>query len=192
MARYNMKKSRGGAYVMVVVAALMVLTLVLAVLSVTAVSRNLTARYEHFFGLYDLAVAGNEQAFETIREVFSEGIEAQYFNALLPETHFSPVTIAGERHTGQPHLPYNNGREILWEYRHYWGLEIFFDDITHDLFSAFTIVYFHDVRTNGLYIRTVIHKYEGTVRGHATEVRSRVNFLDDGTLEMVELMRTVN
>lgn len=53
---------------MVVVASLAVLTLVLATLSITAASRNITSRYENFFGLYDIAVAGNEQALFSLQD----------------------------------------------------------------------------------------------------------------------------
>jgi hypothetical protein len=62
-----MKKTRGNAYILVVVASLAVLSISLAALTITATSRNITGQYQNFFGLYDLAVAGNEQAFYAIK-----------------------------------------------------------------------------------------------------------------------------
>jgi hypothetical protein len=61
---------KGNAYVLVIVASLLVLTLVLTVLTVTAVSRQITARYGYFYGMYDLAVAGNAQVFYLIKQEY--------------------------------------------------------------------------------------------------------------------------
>jgi len=47
---------------MVLTITMLIFMLVAIVLSVTTVSRRLTARYSYYIGLYDLAVSGNEQA----------------------------------------------------------------------------------------------------------------------------------
>jgi len=57
-----MKSRKGNAYIMVMVATMAMLMLISVVLLVTVSSRQTTARYANFTGLYDLAIAGNEQA----------------------------------------------------------------------------------------------------------------------------------
>ncbi|MCL2198416.1 MAG: hypothetical protein FWB80_05795 [Defluviitaleaceae bacterium] len=75
-----MKKStRGGAYILVVMSSLLILTLVLTALTVTATSRNITARYGYFHGMYDLAVAGNEQVFLLMQQKHLAGDMHDYF-----------------------------------------------------------------------------------------------------------------
>jgi hypothetical protein len=63
--------NRGAAYVTVVVVSFFVLAVLLSVLTVTAASRRATAFYENSYGLYDLAVAGNEQVFFMLKKEFS-------------------------------------------------------------------------------------------------------------------------
>ena len=53
---------------MVLTVSMLVLTLVLTVLTISITSRRVSARYAYFYGLYDLAVAGNEQAYFFIRQ----------------------------------------------------------------------------------------------------------------------------
>jgi hypothetical protein len=54
---------RGSAYIFVLAAALLIVLLVTAALTVSIVSRRVTSYYPDFFSLYDLAATGNEQAF---------------------------------------------------------------------------------------------------------------------------------
>ena len=63
-----MKARKGNAYIMVMVASMALLLLVSTALLITAGSRQMTARYPDFFGLYDLAVAGNERAVFLLNE----------------------------------------------------------------------------------------------------------------------------
>jgi len=49
---------------------MLIIMLAAVVLSVTTVSRRVTARYPDYVGLYDLAVAGNEQALFLLRQAF--------------------------------------------------------------------------------------------------------------------------
>jgi len=56
------KSRRGSAYISVLATTMLIIVLAAIALSVTTVSRRITARYSDYIGLYDLAVAGNEQA----------------------------------------------------------------------------------------------------------------------------------
>jgi hypothetical protein len=53
---------------MVLGIAAVVMALLFTVLTIVHASRDVTARYAHVAGLYDLAVAGNEMALEIIRQ----------------------------------------------------------------------------------------------------------------------------
>ena len=56
------KTRRGSAYITVLTVTMLIVMLAAVVLSVTAVSRRLSALYTRYVGLFDLAVAGNDQA----------------------------------------------------------------------------------------------------------------------------------
>ena len=64
------KARRGGVYIMVLTAIMLILMLVTIVLGVTATSRRITARYAYTIGLFDLAVSGNEQALFLLRRYY--------------------------------------------------------------------------------------------------------------------------
>ena len=66
------KTRRGGAYIMVITAIMLILLLVTVALGVTTASRRITARYAYTVGLYDLAVSGNEQALIFLRQRFDD------------------------------------------------------------------------------------------------------------------------
>ena len=66
------KRTCGGGYILVLTAAALIMLLVTAALAVTAMSRRITARYAQFAGLYDLAVAGNEQVLHLIRNAVND------------------------------------------------------------------------------------------------------------------------
>jgi hypothetical protein len=158
------KTNSGGAYIIVIVAVLVVLTVVTAVLCVTAASRDVTARYGDFFGMYDLAAAGNERAFFIIQNE-----TARYFE----ETR--DVTLR-DFLRARINL-FNNESEIVLEIND--AEEFFYLQTT--------------VRESGgeFYIETKIGR--GVIFEYEFEseciVRSRVNFLDDNTVQMVELFR---
>ena len=63
-----MKARKGNAYIMVMVATMAVLMLVVTALLITANSRQITGRYPDFFGLYDLAIGGNEYGIFLLNE----------------------------------------------------------------------------------------------------------------------------
>ncbi|MCL1862604.1 MAG: hypothetical protein FWF78_03445 [Defluviitaleaceae bacterium] len=76
-----MKKStHGGAYVIVVMSSLIILTLVLTALTVTVASRNITARYGYFYGMYDLAVYGNDLVFSMMQQTEYEDLHFYFSN----------------------------------------------------------------------------------------------------------------
>ena len=91
------KSQQGSAYIVVLTATMLMLLLVAVTLSLTAASRRIGAHRENYVGMYDLAVAGNEQALFLLRQDFYNnriGIHAQAWAQLLTET---PITIV---HTG--------------------------------------------------------------------------------------------
>ena len=63
-----MKARKGNAYIMVMVATMAILLVVFTALTITISSRQMTGRYPDFYGLYDLAVAGNEHAIFLLNE----------------------------------------------------------------------------------------------------------------------------
>ncbi|MCL2571433.1 MAG: hypothetical protein FWE11_03440 [Defluviitaleaceae bacterium] len=76
------KKRRGGAYIMVLTVTMLILMLAVIAVSVTAVSRRITSRYSDYMGLFDLAVAGNEQALFLLNQADSSSTEAMLLRAL--------------------------------------------------------------------------------------------------------------
>ena len=155
----------GNAYIAVVIASLAVLSLVLTALTITARSRDLTGRYGNVFGLFDLAVAEHGQALYALQ------------NGNLP-THF-------ERHRYTRYwIPVEE-----WDWQREWSLLLDFpnaSDDRHD-FRGRTEIF---RRTGGYRIVVRVWRYENYF-AHAT-VHSIVNYLDDYTLEMVELARIAN
>jgi len=77
------KSQKGGAYIMVLAATMMILVLVSIALTVTAVSRRVTARYAYYIGLTDLAVAGNEQALFLLRQAAMPGKNTAHERAFM-------------------------------------------------------------------------------------------------------------
>ena len=177
---YKMKK--GNAYIMVVVASLAVLALVSAALTITVTSRNTTARYENYFGLYDLAVAGNEQMFYFLEENFLEHRASAIFLSQENGTSFANEITKILRNVLD-----ENFELVYFEYHlHKWELSVEISNSRDDFRAATTV---HSERNGGFYIETRIRKLVNGTPGHETVVRSRINFLDDYTIEMVELTR---
>jgi len=69
-----LRDRRGNAYLFVVVAVLVITLLAGAALAVTASSRRASMYYIEFAGLYELAVAGNEQALFALRDLVGVGV----------------------------------------------------------------------------------------------------------------------
>jgi len=68
-----LRNRRGNAYLFVIIAVLMMTLLAGVALALTASSRRASMDYIEFAGLYDLAVAGNEQALFDLRDLFASG-----------------------------------------------------------------------------------------------------------------------
>lgn len=58
---------KGSAYAYIFIVTMLLSTVIAVTLAVTAASRRVTAQYPYYAGLYDLAVAGNEQALRVLR-----------------------------------------------------------------------------------------------------------------------------
>ena len=68
------KPNRGNAYITTLAAILLIITLATLALSITAVSRRLSARYSDYIGLYNLATSGNEQALFILQQSIETNI----------------------------------------------------------------------------------------------------------------------
>ena len=164
-----------------------VMLLMFTVLTVTATSRNTTARYENFYGMYELASAGNEQMFFFIEEKFFKHRGEAIVLAEENETSFvNEITKLLRSELDE------NFELIYFEYhRREWEMFAEFSNLRrrgfHDDFRANTTV--HAIPGGGFYIETRIKKYVNNIGGHETRVRSRINFLDDSSVKMVELFR---
>ena len=65
------KGQEGSAYIFVLMAALILFLLIGVAINVTTQSRNISARYIQFAGLYDLALAGNERILFLLKQTVS-------------------------------------------------------------------------------------------------------------------------
>lgn len=63
----NTSNQKGGAYIFVLIVTLLLFLLISVTLAVTSYGRRVTAHYQNYTGLYDLAVAGNERALFLLR-----------------------------------------------------------------------------------------------------------------------------
>ncbi|MCL2386435.1 MAG: hypothetical protein FWC89_02690 [Defluviitaleaceae bacterium] len=193
------KSSRGNASVMVVVISMVVLTLVLTVLTVTVISRQVTGRYGYFYGLYDLAVAGNEQAFYVLERGLLLHQNAAHSEAqarvLANLDAFTSFDQGSGRYYIVPSGRYSDlfvdeMMLLLWgEIRHYfvrtrrgnvdmyvreWGLALELDSghVVRDEFWAETRVVLRN--GGGFVITTEIRKFTGSVSSVAAVVQSEV------------------
>ncbi|MCL2357764.1 MAG: hypothetical protein FWC70_11555 [Defluviitaleaceae bacterium] len=180
-----MKSKRGSAYVLVIVAALVVLTLMLTVLTITAASRNITGRYSDFYGLYDVAVAGNLRAFDALQAARQARYQVTYPYARYYVIDFDDFFAPGP---GCAHFTAPACSRSWW---YEWTFSVNFDDargavrgaVQSDFF-ALTIIC---DRGDAFYIETRIRK--NSPFAPETVVRMTANFLDCNTLEMLELFR---
>ncbi|MCL2216764.1 MAG: hypothetical protein FWB91_07055 [Defluviitaleaceae bacterium] len=189
------KSSRGGAYIMTLTVAMLLIALVLSVLTITVNSRRITARYGYFFGLYDLAIAGNEQAFFRMQQSLQNYSIAAHSRA-------QSRTLTLIQQNPNAHLARHDSRYYLYPpdfymelfiaeimpdlrrelhlHRHSWGLELDFNihgspDNIQDRFQAVTTI---ENNGGGFYIRTRIYRLEG-VRprpGSVAVVQSQVRW----------------
>jgi len=184
------KSQKGNAYIMVIMVALVILMLASVSLIITASSRRMTARYRYFTGLYDLAVAGNEQALfllrqgvDTNRELIRELVQDRVFedldsNIVYYNRQFqvmardifieeaAPFAIANLQAYFSPYG---------LNYRRIWGMNVGFvmpgGYIVEDRYQAATIV-----STGGqrFAVNTSIIKYTNEVRSHPALVEAGI------------------
>ena len=157
---------------MIVIASLLIIAFGVVVLTITASSRRITSHYENYYGLYDLAVAGNEQAFFIIERAFSQNRDLSDVHAELNK-YFNFINF---------------------EYHKTWQLSLDFSNLPEggtvtDRYTAVTIIKEWD---GGFYIDTEIFKYADSEQGVSAIVRSAVNILDCNTVKMVELHRVAD
>jgi len=184
------------------------------VLYITIGSRQTTARYVDFVGRYDLAVAGNEQAFFLLKQGFENNREVIISQALAQiHASASPQTVNKEAALTAVALSYM--RDNLSPYFNVflartWNFEVAFEMtdnlIMHDRFRATTTVSNGGATARDIFtVITEIARYVDTVRGHPMNIRSRIvwehpgcvcinlsdiaNCLDYYTPAMVELLR---
>ncbi|MCL1842651.1 MAG: hypothetical protein FWF79_02440 [Defluviitaleaceae bacterium] len=153
---------------MVITVSMLILSLALAVLTVTAASSRITARYGYFHGMYDLAVAGNEQAFYVIRrglrrhsEGAHERVQAQILETrpgyILPPGYYMRLFIAEILPDLRAEIADNFTRAGA-EFWHEWQLsaEFFLPDgvSVRDDFSGVTSIVERPGSTGEFYIRT--------------------------------------
>ena len=189
---------------------MVMLMLVTVILLITASSRQVTARYGYFVGLYDLAVAGNQQALfllqqglnanrTVINDLTQQRISAGDITSIAKREIFIEEAIPFlESNLLKYFTFYRTGFQRIWE------VEINFfmpeERMLQDRYHATTIIISDD---NGFSVTTTISKYNGAVRGYPAAVHASIiwsyqapdtliNYLDDYTLKMVELMRVAD
>ena len=207
-AKHAGKHTRGSAYIMVVSVSMAILTMVLAVLLITAASRRVTARYSYFFGLYDLAVLGNQQAFYLLEQgllLHSGTAHAAVQARLLAGIYENPgeyLMYMGDVFAIVPPERYLNMfvEEIAplmlgglagyftpvgFDYQRVWRFEIDFatDDVqVQDSFWAATTI---SRVGNGFRIDTEIYKYQNSTPGPRALIRSTAAWPDPFAPEWV-------
>jgi len=85
---------------------MLIIMLAAAALSITAVSRRITAHYSDYVGLFDLAVAGNEQALFLLRQAAQPQYENAYTRAWQRAVDENIIVL--EYHNGGLRLQYNS------------------------------------------------------------------------------------
>jgi len=188
-----MDKRRGGnAYIMVMIAVMAIMMLVAVVLTITTSARRTTMRYIDHAGLYDLAVAGNEQALFLLRQGVATNraqLNAAVRARLLADIEANLVYynrrfyIASEplaQFFVEETTPYalQNLQKYFTvfglEYRRVWDMEVHFTvggDIFTDRYHGVTTV----SRVAGdFFVTSRLAKYIESARGHPVQVDARI------------------
>lgn len=216
----NRSNNKGGAYLMVLAASFAIFAIVLTALSITRISRQMTAHYENFFSLYDLAVGGNERAFRVLEAAFLQhGYEAL---AEAEETYSASIYA----HRGRmdyilseimevEELPekfelyrlFSNNR-YTYVYNHHWGLYVNFLDLPDDtpgILDHFTAITTVSPRgDNDFYLTSRVQKHvnaspvipgptplPAVVRARV-EIRTETSYYPSIYIRMGEMMRIEN
>ena len=197
------KSRHGGAYIMVLASTMLMLLIVVLALSVTALSRRVTAHYSYYIGLYDLAVSGNEQALFLLSQIASnDDIYINAWNRMLNSPDI-PITLVHEavgfsmdgptaERFGQifheeirAALGGVFARAGINGYRLVWGLDaaIEFDEITiSDSYGATTNLL---PGSNRFSVSTSIHRYiDDNTHSHAALVEAAIIWAATGYREI--------
>ena len=202
------KSRRGGAYIMVLTAVMLIVLLVTIALSVTAVSRRLTAYYAYHVGLYDLAVSGNEHALFLLSQHFINHSDAIYNRAWERAIFEIPITIVFENGSYRlDSITRGNFQRILIEeammnlhamlrstyprgnagYEIAWGLDAVIYNDEHMASDSFRATTSLNLTTNNTRFSTIteIRKYTNDTPGHPTSVGASLIWVEDGNREII-------
>jgi len=179
-----MTRQSGSAHIMVIMVATIVLLLVSALLLVSISGRRATERYINFASLYDLAIAGNEQALFMLQQ----GVDAN-------RNQITASTIALLLENAELNLTYSN-RQFSFTNNIFWTLftqeanyfafqnaggsrtwnthiDFFTDDGRHfsDRYQAETTV---TRQADSFHVSTVISKHTDNQPGYPARVDARI------------------
>jgi len=202
------KSRKGSAYISILAATMLIIMLAAVILSITAVSRRLTAHYSDYIGLYDLAVAGNEQAlFLLIQSLDANRNDISYrawqqlktdeYIAFIPtdgglklDTYlrgeFGRIFIEKAMNALRDTMHENFNRH-LFMYQLEWGIDTIIDTSTRtimDSYSAVTTLYACETCFR-FHIDTGIRRYTGDDPGTQAIVEATINWRHAGLQEMV-------
>ena len=204
------KSRRGGAYITVLTTTMVLLMITVVVLTITAVSRRVSAHYFYHAGLFDLAVAGNEQAFFLLRSHARAQNEAVSSLAWQQLMLMDGITVGFVYMDGHLHLDPSTREEheriftnlatsslrealggiteftrVFFHYEMEWDMETIIDTgetIITDSISAITTLRPAKYQF-GVYTR--LHRYIGGSPGHPVFVDSVINWTAAGQREII-------
>jgi len=190
---------RGSAYVMVLIATMAMLMIIALVLTITASSRDTTARYIKLASQYDLAVSGNEQALFLLNRAFENNRQ----EILDSVTSHENLTQQATPFFTQSLLQYFANSNF--GYRREWHFSILIEELyLHDSYQAITTVIPAEPLSENIFtVTTVVTKnyipvtvMAGITWQHPScncENSPNLRFcLDDYSLAMVELLRVAD
>jgi len=212
------KKHHGGAYIMVLTITMLLLMMVAVVLTITTVSRRVTALYTHNAGLYDLAVSGNEQALFLFRRAFdvhSNEVKLRALARVMAEPDFLGFYISGNTYllTEVSNARFSDifideaenvlrnlygdvlSRVTTQEYRMTWNINIDVEVDGHtisDSYRAITTLIYCRHRGGRRIIRTNIRNYIDDISSFPTVVEASFNWRSTGHREIVLDAHTID
>jgi len=202
------KHKAGNAYIMVMIAAMAVLMVVSVAIIITARSRQVSARYGYYSGLYDLAVAGNQQVLFLLRQGVQDNID-EIIDTVVEMTVTADCDVWTQNFISAA-LPFaianleTQFAQYGLRHRLEWGIEISYtlQDgwVLQDSFNAVTTVTHRPLIFE---ISTTVAKTSGGTQSPPVIVDAVIvwrvscdiilgNCLDGYALEMVELMRVAD
>jgi len=185
---------------------MLIVMLAAVVLSVTTVSRRLTARYTTYVGLYDLAVAGNEQAFFLLRQALEankDNINSRTWHRFLIGDYIV-FDIVDERLILSPFSRGELRRIFIEEamidlrasmdanftrhffaYQLVWGLDANINAGERTISDSYRAVTTVCIGIDSFRVDTVIHRYEGIDIRVGAAVEASINWTHIGDRETV-------